>query len=295
MSLVSIIIPVYNSEDFLMFSLKSAIKQTYKNKEIIVINDGTKDEDKIRYILSLYKKFPIRYFSLKKNMGVSSALNLGLKKSKGKYICWLSHDDIFMKNKITEQMKCLNNLKKTVIISSNFIQFNHISDRISEKPLPENYFENTTLSLMINDRLNGCSLLIPKIFFKKVGKFDKKLVHTQDYDMWIRLSRKFKFVNCAKYLLKMRVHKNQSSQTGKIDALKEKTELFKKYYGYIKKDIEKLSIKKFIYYEIILINKEMIYVAKKILNSYIKNKSILSAIFFKLFFQFLKITIKLSK
>ena len=93
----------------------------------------------------------------------------------------------------------------------------------------------------------------------------------------------------------MRVHKKQSSQNGKIDELKEKTELFKKYYGYIKKDIEKLSIKKFIYYEIILINKEMIYVAKKILNSYIKNKSILSAIFFKLFFQFLKITIKLSK
>ena len=295
MPLVSIIIPVYNSEEFLKFSLKSAINQTYKNKEIIVINDGTKNENKIKTILELYKEFPIIYISLKKNMGVSNSLNLGLKKSKGKYICWLSHDDIFMENKIAEQMNLLNNLKREAIISSNFIQFDHSYRKSAKKSLPKDYFENTTLSLLINDRLNGCSLLIPKIFLNKIGRFDNKLLHTQDYDMWIRLSRKFKFVNCNKYLLKMRLHANQSSIIGKLDASKEKLELFKKYYTYIKKDIEKLSFSKFLYYEIILINKDMIFAAKKFLSSYTKNKSILSVIFLNLVFQFLKKTSKLYK
>ena len=295
MPLVSIIIPVYNSEELLRFSLKSAINQTYKNKEIIVINDGTENEKKIKTILDLYKEFPINYISLKKNMGVSNSLNLGLKKSNGKYICWLSHDDILMENKIAEQMKLLNNLKREAIISSNFIQFDHSNNKSAKKSLPKDYFENTTLSLLINDRLNGCSLLIPKIFLNKIGRFDNKLLHTQDYDMWIRLSRKFKFVNCDKYLLKMRLHDNQSSIIGKLDASKEKLEFFKKYYNYIKKDIEKLSIFKFLYYEIILINKGMIFAAKKILSSYTKNKSILSVIFLNLVFQFLKITCKLYK
>lgn len=293
MSLVSIIIPVYKSEHLLQFSLNSAVNQTYKNKEIIVINDGSYNEKRIKKILVSFKNYPIDYISIKKNKGVSYALNMGLKKSRGKYVCWLSHDDIFSKNKLSEQIKCLKN--KNVIVSSNFIEINSLNSLQKKKVLPQNYYDRTTLSLMINDRLNGCTLLIPKILIKKIGYFDEKLLHTQDYDMWIRLSRKFKFVHCEKFLLKMRIHKRQSSKIGKFQAQIEKKALFEKYYNYIKSDVEKLSIFNFFYYEAILLRKEMTNASDQILNTYIKNKPKIISIFFIICFFLLKQIFKFIK
>ena len=293
MSLVSIIIPVYKSEHYLKFSLDSAVSQTYKNKQIIVINDGSRNEKRIKKILSFYKNLSIDYISTKKNRGVAHALNMGLKKSRGKYICWLSHDDMFFKNKLYEQIKFLKN--RNAIISSNFIEINSLNNKHKKKILPQNYYNRTTLSLMINDRLNGCTLLIPKIFFKKIGYFDEKLLHTQDYDMWIRLSRKYRFIHCQKFLLKMRVHKKQSSNIGKYQAKIEKRALFDKYYNHIESDVEKLSIFNFFYYEAILLRKEMINAAHKILDTYTKKRNKILSIFFILCFYLLKQILKFIK
>ena len=94
--LVSIIIPVYNGEKYMREAIDSALNQTYKNIEVIVVNDGSKDNtDEIA--LSYGDK--IRYFK-KENGGVSTALNLGIKEMKGEYFCWLSHDDVYEYNKV---------------------------------------------------------------------------------------------------------------------------------------------------------------------------------------------------
>ena len=139
------------------------------------------------------------------------------------------------------------------------------------------------------------TLLIPKILIKKIGYFDEKLLHTQDYDMWIRLSRKFKFVHCEKFLLKMRIHKKQSSKIGKSQAQIEKKALFEKYYNYIKSDVKKLSIFNFFYYEAILLRKEMTNASDQILNTYIKNKPKIISIFFIICFFLLKQIFKFIK
>ena len=101
---VSIIIPVYNGEMYIKEAIDSALAQTYKNFEVIVVNDGS--SDKTDEICKSYGS-KIRYFK-KENGGVSTALNLGIKKMNGEYFSWLSHDDLYLPNKIKEQINYLN-------------------------------------------------------------------------------------------------------------------------------------------------------------------------------------------
>ena len=89
---VSIIIPVYNGSDYLQQSIESALAQTYKNIEVIVVNDGSNDNGATEKIANYYRD-KIKYFS-KPNGGVSSALNFGISKMEGEWFSWLSHDDI---------------------------------------------------------------------------------------------------------------------------------------------------------------------------------------------------------
>ena len=107
---VSIIIPVYNGSNFIKQSIKSAINQTYKNIEIIVVNDGSTDNGRTENIVKEFGD-KVRYIC-KKNGGVASALNLGIKEATGEYISWLSHDDIYKPNKIEKQIEMLEKLEK---------------------------------------------------------------------------------------------------------------------------------------------------------------------------------------
>ena len=99
---VSIIIPVYNGENFLEQAINSALHQTYDNIEVIVINDGSNDKGKTEAIAKKYND-KIKYF-YKENGGVASALNMALEKMSGDYFSWLSHDDLYYDDKIEKQI-----------------------------------------------------------------------------------------------------------------------------------------------------------------------------------------------
>jgi len=117
--LVSIIIPVFNNVNLLRDSLSSVINQTYDNIEIIIVDDGSKEYKKILLICKQFNK-KIKIIRFKHNKGVSSALNKGISISKGKYINWLSHDDLFFPTKIEEQVKSLKG-STNKISATNFI------------------------------------------------------------------------------------------------------------------------------------------------------------------------------
>ena len=98
---ISIIIPVYNGSNYLKDAIDSAIAQTYKNIEIIVVNDGSNDKGRTEAIAKSYGN-KIRYFH-KENGGVATALNLGVREDEGEYISWLSHDDLFLPYKLDDK------------------------------------------------------------------------------------------------------------------------------------------------------------------------------------------------
>ena len=200
---VSIIIPVYNGHNYMKEAIDSALGQTYKNIEVIVINDGSNDNTD--QIARSYGS-RIRYFT-KENGGVSSALNLGIRKMRGVYVAWLSHDDKYHPEKIERQVAFASSFSNRTVTVTNWSiidQFgNHVKDNFVDPK-----FEANTAAFLAFDRktwMNGCAMLIPKALF------DETLKSTQDYDMWMRLLKVCQFKLMPDHLLYSRAHAEQGS------------------------------------------------------------------------------------
>ncbi len=220
--LVSIIIPVYNGSNFMSEAIESALNQTYRNIEVLVINDGSEDNGETEKIAQSYGD-NIRYFS-KSNGGVSSALNLGIKNMRGEYFSWLSHDDVYMPEKIEFQVNALAKLEdKKILIYCESMQIDKNSKAIMQikrkRILKKNETENCNNVLMIllnQGTFNGCCFLIHKDVFNICGNFDETLRYNQDSFMWYKIFlNKFSLHYLPDVCVKSRVHDKQLTQTRK--------------------------------------------------------------------------------
>lgn len=210
---VSIVIPVYNGANYLRDALDSALNQTYTNIEIVVINDGSNDNNATEEIALSYGD-KIRYFK-KPNGGVASALNYGISKMSGDYFSWLSHDDLYTNDKIEQQINFLFTLKD----SSNAIVYSDFSVFTSDPNISRRIFINKIhpkafgFHLAKENNIHGCTLLIPKKAFEELGIFDEKLRITQDYDLWFKMAQKYEFHHIKADLVKARSHPQQDTIT----------------------------------------------------------------------------------
>ncbi len=209
--LVSIIIPVYNGSNYLKDAIDSALSQTYSNIEILVINDGSTDNTE--EIAKSYGS-KIRYYK-KPNGGVSSALNFGISKMKGEYFSWLSHDDMYLPEKVEEEVKCLGSLDKTTIIFSNFYLFDDKGKTISEvrheKRATKKSIE-TGIFPVLRGMVNGDTILIHHSVFDKCGNFDENVKTTADYIFWLKIFQTFPHHFIETPLAKYRIHSEQDTQ-----------------------------------------------------------------------------------
>ncbi|MDP1620903.1 MAG: glycosyltransferase [Bacteroidales bacterium] len=216
--LVSIVIPVHNGSNYLRESIQSAINQTYKNIEIIVVNDGSNDNGDTAQVARSFGN-TIKYYE-KPNGGISSAFNFGIHQMKGDYFSWLSHDDIYCDNKIESQIQHLSSLdNKEVILFSDHEIIDEHSSVISSSTIrikgTQPFFEIYNSQLLIALKrpfINGNTVLIPKTAFDNVGLFDERLKVTQDFEMWFRLVSKYPLYYINKSLIKYRTHSNQGSK-----------------------------------------------------------------------------------
>lgn len=207
---VSIVIPVYNGANYLREAIDSALKQTYNNLEILVINDGSNDNNATEEIALSYGD-KIRYFK-KPNGGVASALNFGIAQMQGKYFSWLSHDDLYTEDKIEQQINVINNsIDPNIIVYSDFGLFSSSPKELQEIKLNTNNIQSFMFWLATKSSLHGCTLLIPKAAFTLVGNFDITKRTTQDYDLWFRLAEHYTFVHLPKILVKARHHAEQDT------------------------------------------------------------------------------------
>lgn len=223
--LVSIIIPVYNGANYMREAIDSALNQTYKNTEVIVINDGSKDNGTSEAIALSYAN-KIRYFN-KQNGGVATALNLGIQEMQGEYFSWLSHDDIYPIDKIEKQIQFLNNFPhKAVVLYGSIQLINNYTEHIGKSILKLEKSEDFIFKhLFENSAVNGCTLLIPKFIFDDIGLFNPMLRSTQDYDMWFRIAQKYDFVCMEDILILSRQHEEQATNIPKPIVIKEVNEL----------------------------------------------------------------------
>lgn len=221
---VTIAIPVYNGSDYLDQAIASALAQTYKNVEVLVVNDGSDDAGATEAVALKYRD-RIRYLS-KPNGGVATALNVAVDAMEGEYFSWLSHDDLYLPEKLEVQMDAiLAQENSDVILYCDYAVF-------SDDPRRSTKVEMTTFPpaefrywLTTNNVLHGCTLLIPRLAFQKCGKFASNLQTTQDYDLWFRMAECFRFIHLRRSLVLARSHANQGSRKLGAIARKECNEL----------------------------------------------------------------------
>lgn len=236
--LVSIIIPVYNGSNFLYEAIESALNQTYNNCEILVINDGSNDNGKTKQCAIQFGK-KIRYYE-KPNGGVASALNLALEYAKGEYISWLSHDDRYYENKIEVQINEMLEQDEKTLIWSNYDLIDDNSNIFIEFDSQNFKAFPSSIEYILNTRVHGCSLLIPKKAFDDVGKFDETLRTTQDNDMWFRIIYfGYKLHHINKTLIQSRDHKDQGSKTLSSIQKRETVDFYKKVYKVLEKQLQR--------------------------------------------------------
>lgn len=212
-SKVSIIIPVYNGANYLNEAIDSALTQTYKNIEVIVVNDGSTDEGATENIVLSYGD-RITYIN-KENGGVSTALNVGIQSSTGDLIAWLSHDDVFLPHKIELQVDIMFRNSWASVCYSDYWVIDEFSTRHGMLKMPF-YPRDTFLRHLFQCMfVCGSTTLIKRECFETVGLFDESLRYSQDADMWLRIARHYGFVHIAEPLINWRYHPGQGSRNDK--------------------------------------------------------------------------------
>lgn len=225
--LISIVIPVYNGSDYLKSAIESALDQTYNNIEIIIVNDGSDDFGQTERIALSYG-CKVRYY-YKENGGVATALNYAISVMNGEYFSWLSHDDLYKKDKIETEIGVLRETGSAMTIV--FSDYEVLDMRTGDTVVihGEDSYSNDRLEYecfpVVMGMVSGTTLLFHRKHFDRVGLFNEKLDTTQDYDMWFRLFRNqsIKHVNCP--LVTVRHHDNQGSKT-KVHHKSERDDLF---------------------------------------------------------------------
>lgn len=210
--LVSIVIPVYNGSNYMREAINSALAQTYDNCEVLVINDGSTDNGETERIALSYGN-KIRYFS-KTNGGVATALNLGIREMRGEYFSWLSHDDVYLPEKVEAQVAALSGLKnKESVIFCDITYINAKGEKLYSLRVPPEITKSPFCFLFERGGVHGCALLIPRATLLAAGLFPEKFPTTQDYELWFTLGRMLPFAPCEGCYVLSRNHEEQGSVT----------------------------------------------------------------------------------
>lgn len=207
---VSIIVNCRNGSEYLEKAIKSVLSQSYTNWELIFFDN--KSTDTSLNIIKQFKDKRIKiYLNKKKNyLNLYEARNFAIKKSKGDYITFLDTDDLWKKNKLKDQVKLANNLPYKIFYSNY-----HVLDQKKKKYFLK-YKNNLpsgliTQNLLDNYFISILTLFIKKDIFKKF-RFDKKYNIIGDFDLILKLSKKYNIIALQKSLVIYRIHSNNYSE-----------------------------------------------------------------------------------
>jgi glycosyltransferase involved in cell wall biosynthesis len=212
---VSIIMPVLNGERYIAESVESILAQTYKNYELIVINDGSTDSTAER-LQSFAGKLDLKVIRHETRQGVVTSMNDGLRAASGDYIAFLDHDDAWFPNMLETEAGYLDQVPEASMVHSDFQTIDSLGNVIEESVARCRERKRPTGSvfreLFLDSFIVGNSVLIRKQCFEKLGDFDRGLIWG-DYHMWLRVARHYRVDYIPKVLVKYRQHSGQETRT----------------------------------------------------------------------------------
>ena len=184
---ISVIIPTYNREHTLNRAIDSVLSQTLQPFECIVIDDGSTDETR----KLLEEDYPMVQYLYQENRGVSSARNKGIQHSCGDWIALLDSDDEWMPNKLESQSRMISDSGSNHLIHTNEIWIRK-GMRVNQMKKHEKYGGWIFEKCLDICKISPSSSMISKKTFDDIGLFDESLKVCEDYDMWLRISSKYK-------------------------------------------------------------------------------------------------------
>jgi glycosyltransferase involved in cell wall biosynthesis len=255
--MISIIINCHNGSRYLRETLQSIINQDYNNYEVIFWNNNSTDESKDIYqnFQKLYKDKNLRYFENLSEIPLYQARNEALKLVKGNFICFLDSDDIWLKNKLFQNLKKFKENNYDIVFSNIFI-LNQKSNK-KEIYIKKNIYEEKIYESLINNfNASLISIMIKKSVIEKENSlFNPEFDHIGDFDFILRMSKKYKFGYISEPLAVYRLHENNLTRLNRLNEINEmESWINRNVLGLDHQEIQPIRNKslerKFIYYKI---------------------------------------------
>lgn len=206
--LVSVVLPTYNRSRFICESVESALNQTWRNIELIVVDDGSTDNT--AEILSRYKNDIRLKYHYQDNMGQSAARNYGISLARGHYISFLDSDDVWIADKLEKQLEATVNNPEYDIYYGDIILIDEYGNEISRDNMTR-YSGNVTGRLIGDNFISMSTTLTRRECFNRNGLFNESDRLAEDYELWLRFSVNCRFLYIPEYFCKYRVMNNQLS------------------------------------------------------------------------------------
>lgn len=226
--IVSIIMPAFDAEKYIDESIESILQQSFKEFELIVIDDGSTDHTSQNIQKYANKDKRIVFLKNNGNLGISKTRNKGIEISRGKYIAWQDADDISMPDRIEKQKTFLDDHPEVGIVGGYLQFFNFMKNlsvrkyKAADEGIRKNIFKYSPVS-------QGAAM-IRKECFDKTGIYDATLESAEDLDMSFRIGNIYKFANLQEIILRYRVY-DGSATFKKLSILEKNTVNIRKKYS----------------------------------------------------------------
>jgi len=206
---VSVVIPAYNAMSYLPLTIDSLLNQTFKDFEVIIVNDGSLDSIE-NWIAQIGD--PRIHLICQKNQGAAVARNTGIKHAKGEYIAFLDADDLWESTKLEKQVDLLNKNKKVGVVYCWAALINDKGEptgRIFKSDCHGYIWEKLTEKNVV---MCGSTAMVRRQCFQFCGEFDPDIKVAEDWDMWLRIATNYPFALVSEPLVHYRQHPNNKSK-----------------------------------------------------------------------------------
>ena len=205
---VSVILPVYNCENYIVETVESVLKQTFKDFELILINDGSTDNSMLRVLKFTDPRIKIVN---QKNRGAASARNFGIRTSAGAFIGFIDGDDLWLPDKIEKQLKCFEKNRDSGVVYTQRLNIDQ-DGQVYHGYQPKLYSGWVLDRLYVDNFVCMSSSLVRREVFETVGLLNEDLRMSEDFEFWLRVACQDPFTHLDDALVCYRNHPAQISR-----------------------------------------------------------------------------------
>jgi len=204
---VSVVMSVYNGEQYLKYAIDSILNQVFKDFEFIIVNDSSTDETET--IIKSYKDSRIIYLKNEKNNGQTESLNRGIRISKGVYVARMDQDDISLPERLSTQVEFMEQNHNVAVVGTWHQEIDSKNRLIRKCRFPTK--PSVKVRLLFSRLVGWACISHPTVMVRAkmlsdIGYYDPRYHNCQDHDLWIRVSRRYLIENIPQILLSYRIH-----------------------------------------------------------------------------------------